>query len=108
MMQQESGLAGLCGSTSGAGEAIMKNTEMRDGDGGSRAGVERKGWVFGKWCRGVEKVVHCVPGRKPKRLYSSYKTESGQTRYVEREVGVVVPGARVGHVRGGVDCWGSC
>ena len=77
--------------------------------GGDGDGDGRKGWVFGKWGRAVGKVVgRWGLGMKPKRLYSSYKTESGQTRYVEREVRIVVPDARIGHVRGEADCWGSC
>ena len=101
------GEMGVGGGGKGGGEVGVREVGVGEGDGDGGAGAGgggREGWV-GKWGRGVGKVVGwCGVGRKKKRLYASYKTESGQTRYVEREVGVAMPGARIGHGQGVVDC----
>ena len=39
-------------------------------------------------------------GRRPKRTYVSYKTESGQMRYVESEMRGGLPGSRSGGADG--------
>ena len=45
-------------------------------------------------------MVRCAPGRKPEKVYASYKTESGQTRYIEGETGVGLPGPGSGYADG--------
>lgn len=47
-----------------------------------------------------EIMVRCAPGRKPEKVYASYKTESGQTRYIEGETGVGLPGPGSGYADG--------
>lgn len=44
--------------------------------------------------RTKETAICCALGHRPKRTYVSYKTEAGQTRYVESEMGVALPGPR--------------
>ena len=58
--------------------------------------------------RTKESIVRCVPARRTKRLYASWKTESGQTRYVERETGGALPAPRFEHADGDGDDGGGC
>ena len=52
--------------------------------------------------RTKEAVIRCIPGLEPRGLYASYKTETGQTRYIEeRKIGVALRGSGLGHADGG-------
>ena len=50
--------------------------------------------------RTMEAVIRCTVGRRPKRKFVNYKMENGQTRYVESEMGVGLPGSRSGRADG--------
>ncbi len=53
--------------------------------------------------RTKEAVIRYIPGRKPKKVYASFKTETGQTRYIESETGGALPDPRLGHANGECD-----
>ena len=55
-----------------------------------------------------ETVMRCIPGRKPRKSYVGYKTETGQIRYVEKETDGALSDARPGDVDEGSNHRVSC
>ncbi len=53
--------------------------------------------------RTKEAVIRYIPGRKPKKVYASFKTETGQTRYIESETGAALPDPSLGNATGEYD-----
>lgn len=53
--------------------------------------------------RTKEAMIRCTLGRKLEKLYADYKTETGQTRYIESETGVALSGPRFGYADGRFD-----
>lgn len=90
-----------------SGGPCLCHPVSENGSTGEKAGAEGRGGSsfgfpgvrtiqqLGKSTRGL--VVRCVPGRKPKS-YVGYKTETGQTRYVEEGTGSAPSDARLGDV----------
>lgn len=84
----------LCHPVSNNGGMGKAGAESRGGSSSNSTGV----LVIRKLCKSTKRlVVRCIPGRKPKS-YVGYKTETGQTRYVEKGTSGALSDARLGDV----------
>lgn len=83
----------LCHPTSKAGTTTTTNTK-NDGLSCTSPSIPA---IRKLYKRAKEIMIRCTPGRKPKELYASYKTETGQRRFIKRETGVGLPDLRYGY-----------
>ncbi|KAL9064482.1 MAG: hypothetical protein Q9161_008857 [Pseudevernia consocians] len=77
----------LCHPASKAGTTTKTNTKKE-----SLSSTPYSILAIQKFYKRTKEAINCcTPERKPKKFYAGYKTETGQTRYIESETGALCP-----------------